>query len=160
MEQRLTRLRSAGVHSRPIEAAETLVTLVSILGLHDSRTRGHSERVRALTDLLSTELDLPEEDRIRLRWAALVHDLGKLTVPAEVLNGGRDLTDDQWAGLRRHPRRECGWSPACCPGSATGAAPSASTTSAGTAPATPRAWPATTSATPRASSPSPTPSRR
>ena len=103
MERRLGKLRAAGVQSEPIEAAETLVTLVSILGLHDSRTRGHSERVRALTDLISGELDLPEADRVRLRWAALVHDLGKLTVPTTVLNGGRDLSDDQWEALRRHP---------------------------------------------------------
>ncbi|MDT7546637.1 MAG: hypothetical protein QOE99_2747 [Actinomycetota bacterium] len=103
LEQRLVALRADGVGGRPIDAAETLVTLVGILGLHDRRTRGHSERVRAFTDLLTAELGLDEDARVRVRWAALVHDIGKLTVPGGVLNGGRDLSEDDWAALRRHP---------------------------------------------------------
>jgi hypothetical protein len=103
LERRLTTLRSEGAAGRPIDAAETLVTLVGILGLHDRRTRGHSERVRSFTDLLTEELGLDEDARVRVRWAALVHDIGKLSVPGSVLNGGRDLSDDHWAALRRHP---------------------------------------------------------
>ncbi len=80
LDARLARLRGHGEPMAPYEAAETLVTLVGILGLHDKCTRGHSERIRALTDLLTDELGLDEHDRVRLRWAALVHDLGKLTV--------------------------------------------------------------------------------
>ena len=103
MDSRLARLRGQGAPMEPYEAAETLVVLVGILGLHDKRTRGHAERVRAFTDLLSEELGLDEDSRMRLRWAALVHDLGKLTVPASVLNGGTDLRDEDWAALRAHP---------------------------------------------------------
>jgi hypothetical protein len=87
----------------PAQAARALVSLVGALGLHDRRTRGHSERVRAYVDLLTEELGLPEEDRVRLRWAALLHDVGKLSVPGTVLNGGRDLTEQEWDVLRRHP---------------------------------------------------------
>jgi hypothetical protein len=86
-----------------VEAAETLVTLVGILGLHDKRTRGHSERVRAFVDLITDEMGLPDEDRAKIRWAALVHDLGKLTVPAGVLNKPGGLDDDEWETVRRHP---------------------------------------------------------
>ncbi len=103
LEDRLAGLRRSGEPLPPQAAAETLVTLVGILGLHDRRTRGHSERVRAFTDLLTLELDLPEGDRVRLRWAALVHDLGKLSVTRGVLNGGRDLSEQDWQVLRRHP---------------------------------------------------------
>jgi hypothetical protein len=87
----------------PSEAARALVALVGALGLHDKRTRGHSERVRAYVDLITEELGLPEHDRVRLRWAALIHDVGKLTVPGAVLNGGRDLEEDDWHALRQHP---------------------------------------------------------
>jgi len=52
MENRLTSLRAEGVPMQPYEAAETLVVLMGILGVHDKRTRGHSERVRAFSDLL------------------------------------------------------------------------------------------------------------
>ncbi|MCU1674530.1 MAG: hypothetical protein JWN77_2643, partial [Frankiales bacterium] len=103
MERRLLALRKNGVSSEPIEAAETLVTLVGMLGVHDKRTRGHSERVRALTDLLSAEMRLNDDDRMRLRWAALIHDIGKLVVPAAVLNGSSGLSDEEWVAIRRHP---------------------------------------------------------
>ena len=87
----------------PAEAARMLVSLVGALGLHDKRTRGHSERVRAYVDVLTEEMGLHEDDRVRLRWAALLHDIGKLSVPGPVLNGGRDLGEDEWAALRAHP---------------------------------------------------------
>ncbi len=103
IDQRLTRLRGQGVAMQPYEAAETVVTLVGILGLHDKRTRGHSERVRAFTDLLTAELGLDEAARVRLRWAALVHDLGKLSVPAPVLNSAGGLDEDGWELMHRHP---------------------------------------------------------
>ncbi|MCU1692702.1 MAG: hypothetical protein JWM64_1793, partial [Frankiales bacterium] len=103
LEDRLARLHGSGAGDEASQAAETLVTLVGILGLHDKRTRGHSERVRAFTDLLTEELGLPEEERRRARWAALVHDIGKLEVPGSVLNGGTDLDEEAWALIRRHP---------------------------------------------------------
>ena len=103
LEKRLARLREHGDSTPPIAAAETLVTLVGLLGVHDKRTRGHSERVRALVDLLTDEMGLSEEERGRARWAALVHDMGKLTVPATVLNKPGDLDDDEWDNVRRHP---------------------------------------------------------
>jgi len=85
------------------EAARLLVSLVGALGLHDKRTRGHSERVRAYVDMLTEQMRLPEDDRARLRWAALIHDIGKLSVPQLVLNGGPDLGEEEWRQLRRHP---------------------------------------------------------
>jgi hypothetical protein len=103
LEQRLARLRSHGATTPPMEAAETLVTLVGVLGLHDKRTRGHSERVRAYVDLLTDEMGLSEEERSQARWAALVHDMGKLTVPAKVLNKASGLDEDEWVNIRRHP---------------------------------------------------------
>lgn len=103
LDTRLAKLRGQGVSMKPYDAAETVVTLVGILGLHDKRTRGHSERVRAFTDLLTGELGLPEQDRVRLRWAALVHDLGKLSVPAPVLNSSGGLDESGWELMHKHP---------------------------------------------------------
>ena len=65
------------------EAATRILGLLTALSAHDRRTRGHSERVRVFTDVLAAELHLPDGARDRLRWAALLHDLGKVRVPAE-----------------------------------------------------------------------------
>ena len=75
-----------GVTGNRQEAAETILALVGALGEYDSRTRGHSERTQLYVTMLADELGLKPEDRGRLMWAALVHDIGKLKVPHEVLN--------------------------------------------------------------------------
>jgi putative nucleotidyltransferase with HDIG domain len=103
LEERLRHARKHGVEDDPARAAETILTLVAALNLHDRKTRGHSERVRALTDMLAQELRLNREDRDRLRWAALLHDIGKLEVEARVLNKPGKPTPDEWDSLKRHP---------------------------------------------------------
>ena len=87
----------------PAEAAHTILALAASLGTHDRDTRGHSERVRAYADLIGAEMKLDDADRDRLRWAALLHDLGKLSVPTTTLHGHDALTDEDWDALRRHP---------------------------------------------------------
>lgn len=99
LQERLAGLENADAQS----SAETLLSLVSSLSAHDRATRGHSERVRGFTELLAQEMRLPEEDRDKLRWGALLHDVGKLAVPAAVLNKPGRLDDDEWEKVRRHP---------------------------------------------------------
>jgi len=84
-------------------ASELILSLASALSNHDRKTRGHSERTRAYSDLLAEELKLPEPDRDRLRWAALLHDVGKLDVPVEILNKEGRLDDKEWDIIRSHP---------------------------------------------------------
>ena len=82
---------------------QSLITLAAALNSHDRRTRGHSERVRALADLVGTELGLSPADTDRLRWAAFLHDIGKLHVPGPVLNKRGPLSDAEWRLIERHP---------------------------------------------------------
>jgi HD-GYP domain-containing protein (c-di-GMP phosphodiesterase class II) len=83
--------------------AELILSLSTALSHHDRKTRGHSERTRAYTDLIAAEMGLPERDRDRLRWAALLHDVGKLDVPTEILNKNGSLDDDEWEVVKQHP---------------------------------------------------------
>jgi len=103
LEQRLAHAREHGIDDEPTKAAATILTLVAAMTAHDRRTRGHSERVRAFNDLLAEELRLPPQDRERLRWAALLHDVGKLETPPRILNKPGPLTDEEWRVLHRHP---------------------------------------------------------
>jgi putative nucleotidyltransferase with HDIG domain len=86
-----------------IDAATRVLALVAAVGEHDRATRGHSERVRVLTDLIADEMKLPDEDKEKLRWAALLHDVGKLSVPGEILNKPGRPDPAEWEVLRRHP---------------------------------------------------------
>ena len=85
------------------EQAESVLSLAAALNTHDRRTRGHSERVRALTDLMAEELALSADETNKLRWGALLHDLGKLTVPPEILNKAGKPTPTEWSTLQGHP---------------------------------------------------------
>ena len=86
-----------------LDRNQYLLDLVSLLTRHDRLTRGHSERVRAYSTLMAEELRLSKAEQQKLYWAALLHDIGKLDVPAEVLNTGSRPSKDEWATLKAHP---------------------------------------------------------
>ncbi len=85
-------------------AAEVLVGIMARMQRHDRLTRGHSERVRGYSVMLGQQIGLSADDLDKLNWAALAHDVGKLSVPAEILNKAGRPTDEEWKVLRGHPR--------------------------------------------------------
>ena len=87
----------------PQEAAEHMVALLGRLTTHDRLTRGHCERVAAYSHMIGEDLGLSEEDLDRLRWAAVIHDIGKLAVSETVLNKNQAPSDGEWQQLREHP---------------------------------------------------------
>ena len=103
LEERVRIARTAGFDDDPGSAAEMMLSLVAAVEAHDRATRGHAERVRVYTDLLAEELNVYPADRDRLRWAALLHDVGKLEVPVSVLNKPGPLDPRELEIVRRHP---------------------------------------------------------
>ena len=101
IEEQLARVRKAGAD--PGAVAREILTLVATLSRHDRPTRGHAERVRMFTDLLAAQMKIPSRDRDLLRWAAILHDIGKLKVPASLLNKPGKPTDEEWTLLKAHP---------------------------------------------------------
>ena len=85
------------------EAIRTALSMVRTLSTHDKGTRGHSERVRAYSEVIAEELGLSVEIREKVRWGAILHDIGKLSVPSEILNLPGRPSPEQWDILRRHP---------------------------------------------------------
>jgi hypothetical protein len=103
LEAQLAEAREHGIEDDTTAAAERIITLITALQAHDRRTRGHAERVRVYTDMLTEELGLPVEARDRLRWAALLHDIGKLAISGKLLNKAGPLDGDEWQSLLGHP---------------------------------------------------------
>ncbi|MFW2384052.1 MAG: HD-GYP domain-containing protein, partial [Acidimicrobiales bacterium] len=109
------RLRSSAGRVQPIEpgtdpnqAAAIALGLIADLARHDRLTRGHTERVRAYSDMIGEEMELDDDARIRLSWAGLLHDIGKLTVPEPILNKPGRPNAEEWEVLSSHPAAALG----------------------------------------------------
>ncbi|MDW3229284.1 MAG: HD domain-containing protein [Acidobacteriota bacterium] len=70
----------------------------------DPYTAGHQRRVSDLARSIATRLALPSEQIDEIRLAAQVHDLGKISVPAEILNKPGRLTPNEFNMIKEHPK--------------------------------------------------------
>ena len=73
------------------------------LGEKDPSTEGHTRRVATLAVAIGERLGLPEGRLRQLALGGLLHDIGKLSVPNDILNKPGRLTDEEFAEIRRHP---------------------------------------------------------
>ncbi len=103
LQRQLQEARDKGVTGGDTAYMQKVLGLVAALSVHDRQTRGHSERVRVFADLIADEMKLAPSDRARLRWASLLHDIGKLVVPATILSKPAKLTSAEFDAVKRHP---------------------------------------------------------
>lgn len=73
------------------------------LDLRDKETEGHSQRVTDLTIQLAREMGMGEVDLVNIRRGALLHDIGKMGVPDNILLKPGKLTNQEWDKMRQHP---------------------------------------------------------
>jgi hypothetical protein len=109
LERSLERAGTEREFATSEQRAALVVGLIGEVSAHDRLTRGHSERVRAYADLIGEEMGLDAESRSKLHWAALLHDVGKLDVPAVILNKTERLTPAEWTIIKRHPAAAEHW---------------------------------------------------
>ena len=81
----------------------TLQALSNALDVRDTETEGHSRRVVEYMELVIRELHVPTADLAMLRRGALLHDIGKIGVPDDVLRKPAALSEAEWALMKRHP---------------------------------------------------------
>jgi len=104
VQGRIDAMRDAGYTLGDAQnRSQTMLDLIAMISEHDRMTRGHSERVRAYAEMIGRELNLSEADLDKLQWASLLHDLGKLTVPSQILNKDGKPDEAEWQILRGHP---------------------------------------------------------
>jgi putative nucleotidyltransferase with HDIG domain len=85
------------------EYQAVLEILCSALDLRDRVTEGHSRRVAALSLGVAREMGVNRAMLKDLERAAILHDIGKITVPDAVLSKPGPLTDAEWEEMHRHP---------------------------------------------------------
>jgi putative nucleotidyltransferase with HDIG domain len=79
-------------------------SLIAMLQLHEKDGRGHSTRVTRLALALAEELGVPDGEVDGLEYGAMLHDVGKIDMPAEILCKPAPLNDDEWNVMRTHPQ--------------------------------------------------------
>ncbi len=79
--------------------------LMRTVEARDLYTAGHQQRVADLAVAIAHELGLPKNRKEGIRMAGMIHDLGKISVPAEIISKPTYLTKAEFALIQTHPRR-------------------------------------------------------
>lgn len=101
-EKNLERIRRSEAKGRQAYE-QTLEAWARALEFRDEETEGHSRRVSELAVRLAEELGVEEPELTRIRWGALLHDIGKLAIPDRILLKPGPLTPEEREIMRRHP---------------------------------------------------------
>jgi HD-GYP domain-containing protein (c-di-GMP phosphodiesterase class II) len=78
--------------------------MVSAVETRDPYTAGHQHRSTDLARAIATEMGLPDEKINRIRMAGSIHDIGKLSIPAEILSKATKLTELEFSLIKEHSR--------------------------------------------------------
>lgn len=91
-------------HDELAEAYDTtLMGWMRTLELRDHETEGHTQRVANWTVALARSMGLPENEIIQIRRGAMLHDIGKMGIPDNILHKPGPLTEEEWKIMRQHP---------------------------------------------------------
>jgi len=82
----------------------TLEGWSAALDLRDRETEGHTQRVTKLTEKIAKSIGMAGEYLLNIRRGALLHDIGKMGVPDQILLKQGPLTKQEWAVMRKHPQ--------------------------------------------------------
>jgi len=73
------------------------------LDLRDKETEGHTLRVTKLTMRLAREMGVRDSDLVQIQRGALLHDIGKMGIPDQILLKPGPLSDEEWVVMKKHP---------------------------------------------------------
>jgi putative nucleotidyltransferase with HDIG domain len=100
----LTKALLMGANNLPISQATPLIrSLVGAIDSRDRYMRGHSDTVARLVVQIAKKMNWSGEDLDMLEIAALLHDVGKIAIPENVLTKLDPLTPDEWKTIQMHP---------------------------------------------------------
>lgn len=77
-------------------------SFIAALEYHDEYTKGHSDSVANISTAMGKKLGLNSDELRELKWAAMIHDIGKITVKKSVLNKNGKLTNEEYEQVKQH----------------------------------------------------------
>lgn len=95
-------LLNARLHESQVTAIRALVAM---LEQRDLYTGDHSRRMTELAGRLARQMGCPPEEVEAVRWAAVLHDLGKVGIPDETLRKPAELSAEEWKLMKTHPQK-------------------------------------------------------
>lgn len=101
MIQAQRELHSLSTYNKVLEGV--ILVFLGIVEFRDPYTAGHQKRVADLSVAMGKELGMDERRLRGLKIAALIHDIGKIYVPAEFLNKPGELSDVEFSIIMKHP---------------------------------------------------------
>ncbi|HPG48890.1 MAG TPA: HD-GYP domain-containing protein, partial [Petrotogaceae bacterium] len=78
-------------------------SMVNILEVHDEYTKGHSSNVAEISLNIAKKMMMSQEDMEKIFWAGLLHDIGKILIPTDILNKPAKLTYQEYEEVKKHP---------------------------------------------------------
>lgn len=81
----------------------TVMSLANAVEAKDAYTKSHVDNVSAMAVMIGRELNLSESELVDLHYGAVLHDVGKIGVPDNILNKPSKLNDEEWELMRAHP---------------------------------------------------------
>lgn len=82
---------------------EMVTSLAGAIDAKDTYTKGHSSSVSRYSEALARAINLPEAEVARITLGALLHDVGKIGIPENVLRKPTHLSDEEWEVMKQHP---------------------------------------------------------
>ena len=96
-------LRNRAVTERLEDATQVIFALANAVEAKDAYTEGHTERVGALADEVGRLAGLDDDTREALRQGGVLHDIGKIGIPNEIINKAGRLSDKERIVMNKHP---------------------------------------------------------
>jgi len=82
---------------------ETLIGWSKALELRDKETEGHTQRVAETTVLIAKSYQMTDDEMINIKRGAILHDIGKMAIPDEIMQKPGELSSDEWEIMKKHP---------------------------------------------------------
>ncbi|WP_214110803.1 HD-GYP domain-containing protein [Acrocarpospora catenulata] len=92
-------------HAQQRSYEATIAALCQAVETKDYYTRGHCTRVSSASSMIAEEIGMGTERLTAIRYAGMLHDVGKLGVPTKVLQKEGTLTEEEFAAIQLHPMR-------------------------------------------------------